>query len=121
MHYSELYCLSNFSFLRAASHPQELVRKAAELGYQALAITDECSVAGVVRAYQAISEEQLSIKLIIGCELRLQEQELVVIAPTRRAYAQLCQLITQARHRAPKGHYQLHLEDIHHLDQCLLI
>ncbi|MDP6967571.1 MAG: error-prone DNA polymerase [Gammaproteobacteria bacterium] len=121
MHYSELYCLSNFSFLRAASHPQELVRQAAQLGYQALAITDECSVAGIVRAYQAIRQEQLSIQLIIGCELRLQQQELVVIAPTRQAYAQLCQLITQARSRAPKGQYQVQPEDFNQLDQCLLI
>ena len=119
--YSELYCLSNFSFLRAASHPEELVRRAAELGYKALAITDECSVAGVVRAYQVIREEKLSIQLIIGSEFRLQQQELVVIAPTRQAYAQLCQLITRARTRAPKGQYQIELEDFSSLDQCLFI
>ena len=119
--YSELYCLSNFSFLRAASHPEELVRRAAELGYKALAITDECSVAGVVRAYQVIREEKLSIQLIIGSEFRLQQQELVVIAPSRLAYAQLCQLITQARTRAPKGQYQIELEDFSNLDECLFI
>lgn len=50
--YAELHCLSNFSFLRAASHPQELIQQADALGYKALALTDECSVAGVVRAYQ---------------------------------------------------------------------
>ena len=49
--YAELHCLSNFSFQRGASHPQELVTRAAKLGYQALALTDECSVAGVVRAW----------------------------------------------------------------------
>ncbi|MDP6164643.1 MAG: error-prone DNA polymerase [Gammaproteobacteria bacterium] len=121
MPYSELYCLSNFSFLRAASHPEELVRRASQLGYEALAITDECSVAGVVRAYQAIRQEQLPLKLIIGSEFRLQQQELVVIAPTRTAYAQLCQLITTTRRRAPKGQYQVELEDFIHLDQCLFI
>ena len=48
MHYAELHCLSNFSFLRGASHPEELVARAAHLGYRALAITDECSLSGVV-------------------------------------------------------------------------
>ena len=51
--YAELHCLSNFSFLRGASHPAELVTRAHELGYRALALTDECSLAGVVRAYEA--------------------------------------------------------------------
>ena len=48
--YAELHCLSNFTFLRGASHPEELVERASQLGYTAIAITDECSVAGVVRA-----------------------------------------------------------------------
>src|SRR5690349_24677623 len=65
--YAELHCLSNFSFLRGASHPQELVRTAAELGYAGLALTDECSVAGVVRAYTAAKE--LPLKLVVGSEL----------------------------------------------------
>ncbi len=56
--YAELHCLSNFSFQRGASHPQELVRRAYELGYSALAITDECSVAGVVRAWQGLLDLQ---------------------------------------------------------------
>jgi error-prone DNA polymerase len=67
--YAELHCLSNFSFLRGASHPEELVARAAELGYRALAITDECSLAGVVRAHQAAKEHGLH--LIIGTEVRL--------------------------------------------------
>ena len=65
--YAELHCLSNFSFLRGASHPQELVRTAAELGYAGLALTDECSVAGIVRAHTAAKE--LPLKLVIGTEL----------------------------------------------------
>ena len=65
--YAELHCLSNFSFLRGASHPAELVRTAAELGYAGLALTDECSVAGVVRAYAAAKESAL--KLVVGSEI----------------------------------------------------
>ena len=51
--YAELHCLSNFTFLTGASHPEELVSHAGQLGYAALAITDECSLAGVVRAHTA--------------------------------------------------------------------
>ena len=65
--YAELHCLSNFSFLRGASHPKELVTAAAELGYAGLALTDECSVAGVVRAHSAAKES--SLKLVVGTEL----------------------------------------------------
>src|SRR4051812_128910 len=56
--YAELHCLSNFSFLRGASHPEELVEQAAALGYSALALTDECSFAGVVRAHVAVKERE---------------------------------------------------------------
>ena len=61
--YAELHCLSNFSFLEGASHPEELVRQAFALGYTALALTDDCSLAGVVRAHVVASE--LGLKLII--------------------------------------------------------
>ena len=63
-HYAELHCLSNFTFLRGASHPEELVRRARELGYAALAITDECSLAGVVRAH--VAAKACGLKLIVG-------------------------------------------------------
>ena len=68
--YAELHCLTNFTFLRGASHPEELVERAARLGYSALAVTDECSLAGVVRAHVAAKEH--GIKLIVGasCALR---------------------------------------------------
>ena len=76
--YAELHCLSNFSFLRGASHAEELVVQAKELGYTALAITDECSLAGVVRAHSAVKKAggvklplKSSIKLIIGAEFAL--------------------------------------------------
>ena len=66
--YAELHCVSNFSFLRGASHPQELIERADQLQYRALAITDECSLAGVVRAHQAIKDQKLKTRLIIGSE-----------------------------------------------------
>ena len=64
--YAELHCISNFTFLRGASRPEELVVSAAELGYHAIAITDECSMAGVVRAHT--QAKTTGIKLIIGSE-----------------------------------------------------
>lgn len=112
MTYAELHCISNFSFLRGASHPEELVERASELGYQALALTDECSLAGVVRAH--VRAQQQSLRLIIGSEFRLTDLSglLVLLAPSRRAYARLSQLITQARRRCDKGHYQLLRQDL---------
>lgn len=104
--YAELHALSNFTFLRGASHPEELVASAVALGYQALAITDECSMSGIVRAHTAAKERGL--KLIIGSELRLQSgRKLVVLAQNRNGYAALCRLITQARRAAEKGSYVL--------------
>ena len=69
--YAELYCISNFSFLRGASFPEELVETSRALGYRALAVTDECSLSGVVRAHVAAKEHGL--KLIVGAGFRLQE------------------------------------------------
>ncbi len=121
MNYAELHCLSNFSFLRGASHPRELVLRAAELGYQAIAITDECSLAGVVKAHVAAKE--CGIHLIIGSELNLEEGlKLIAIAPNRNAYSELSGLISMARRRSPKGEYRVTLRDvIFHLKRCLLI
>jgi len=105
--YAELHTLSNFTFLRGASHPEELVHKAAELGYEALAITDECSVSGIVRAHIAAKEYGLK-ELIIGSEFRLSESlKLVALAQNRRGYARLCRLITEGRRAAEKGSYRL--------------
>ncbi len=121
MHYSELHCFSNFSFLKGASHPEELVQQAAVLGYSAIAITDECSVAGVVRAH--VEAKKHNIKLIVGSDFQTQEQlHLVILAPTRRAYGQLCTLITRARRRSEKGEYQLRISDLSPLtNECLFI
>jgi DNA-directed DNA polymerase III PolC len=109
--YAELHCLSNFSFLRGASHPGELVQTAAELGYAGLALTDECSVAGVVRAHTAAKD--LPLKLVVGSELTcIDGLELVVLAESRAAYAALCGLISRARRAAPKGEYRLARDDV---------
>src|SRR5438132_6743622 len=109
--YAELHCLTNYSFLRGASDPEEIVHRAFELGYSALAITDECSVAGVVRAHVAAKDAK--IKLIIGSELTLVDgMKLVLLAQNLRGYEQLCELITKARRAAPKGEYRLAREEL---------
>ena len=109
--YAELHCLSNFTFLRGASHPHELVERADALGYTALAITDECSVAGVVRAHMAARNKRL--KLIIGAEFRLTcGLKLAALAIDRRGYGRLCRLITRARRAAVKGQYTLTRADL---------
>lgn len=111
MRYAELHCLTNFSFLEAASHPDELVARAAELGYVALAITDANTLAGVVRANTATKDHP--IKLIVGSEIRPTDAAPVVLwAKNRTGYANLCRLITTGRRRAPKGECQLSVEDI---------
>jgi error-prone DNA polymerase len=108
--YAELHCRSNFSFLTGASHPEELVQRAHALGYAALAITDECSLAGVVRAHA--EAKRVGLHLIVGTEMRVTtaaeeapDMRLVLLAQTRRGYGHLAQWITLARRRAPKGQY----------------
>jgi error-prone DNA polymerase len=129
--YAELHCLSNFSFLRGASHPEELVGRAHALGYSALAITDECSVAGIVRAHFAAkacneesgSEDRKPLKLIIGTEVTLDHaMRLVLLAENRQGYAALCALITRARMRRRKGHYRCEAADLEQgLPGCLAL
>jgi len=121
MSYAELHCLSNFTFLRGASHPGELVKRARELGYRALALTDECSMAGVVRAHQ--EAKRCGLQLIIGAEFHTADDwHLVLLAPTQRAYAQICGLITAARMAAEKGHYHLTRQHFGpHLNECLAL
>lgn len=119
--FAELVCQSNFSFLKAASHPEELVRQAYFLGYQAIAITDECSMAGVVRAYTEIKDNHLPIKLIVGSKFVFEQQTFVFICPTREAYKECCRVITNARRRAEKGQYELSSWDITSLRHCFCI
>lgn len=119
--YAELHCLSNFTFLRGASHAEELITQADKLGYHALAITDECSVAGVVRAHVAAQEK--TIRLIVGSEFRVADGlRFVVLAKNRQGYANLCRLITLARRSADKGHYHLTREQmLGALRDCVLL
>ena len=120
--YAELHALSNFTFLRGASHPEELVETAARLGYEALAITDECSVSGIVRAHITAKECGLK-KLIIGSEFRLDSGlKLAVLVQNRAGYAALCRLITRGRRAAEKGRYKLTEADFcGGLPGCLLL
>jgi len=122
--YAELHCLSNFSFQRGASQPEELVARAAALGYSALAITDECSVAGVVRAHGEARKHGL--KLLLGAEFGVPLAPVALARPTRagapappsgftvvvlahdlQGWGNLCAFITAARRAAPKGQYQV--------------
>ncbi len=112
MSYAELHCLSHYSFLRGASHPAELVNTAKDLGYSALAITDECSLAGVVKAHTAA--KACDLKLIIGSEFKLDNQRLIVLVTNRPAYSELSSLITLSRRRSIKGEYILHWSDLEH-------
>jgi error-prone DNA polymerase len=102
--YAELHCLSNFSFQRGASHPQELVQRAHALGYSALAITDECSVAGVVRAHA--EAKKVGLKLLLGSEFALDGFRLVALARNVQGWGNLCEFITLARIEAEKGEYR---------------
>ncbi|MCY7259958.1 error-prone DNA polymerase [Pseudomonas protegens] len=108
--YAELHCLSNFSFQRGASSAQELFQRAKALDYQALAITDECTLAGIVRAWQA--SRDTGLKLIIGSEMQVEDgPRLVLLVEDLAGYQGLCRLITRARRRAEKGRYRLLRED----------
>lgn len=119
MRYSELHCKTNYSFLTGGSHADELVERAVELGYSALAVTDENSLAGVVRAFAA--SRHRDIKLIIGAEIIPHDAPPIVLwAPDRQAYAQLSKLITVGRRRAPKGECWLAVDDIASHSQGLI-
>ena len=120
--YAELHALSNFTFLRGASHPEELVKTAAALDYAALAITDECTVSGVVRSLFSARETGLEI-LIIGSEFRLDTGlKLIVLARNRTGYGELCSLITCGRRAAEKGSYKVTANDFSSgLENCFVI
>jgi error-prone DNA polymerase len=108
--YAELHCLSNFSFQRGASSAKELFERATLHGYQALAITDECTLAGIVRAWQAAKECELP--LIIGSEITVENgPKIVLLVENLAGYQALCRLITQGRRRSKKGEYRLLHED----------
>jgi error-prone DNA polymerase len=109
--YAELACISNFTFLTGAAHPQELVARAAELGYSAIAIADECSLAGVVRALEEArrcADHGRPIQLIPGSRFRLENGSRLILLPmNHRGYTEICTLVTRGRRDAPKGEYAL--------------
>nr|WKF60770.1 Error-prone DNA polymerase [Paraburkholderia busanensis] len=133
--YAELKCSSSFSFLHGASHAEELSARAAQLGYEAIAVTDECSLAGIVRAHVAAKEA--GIKLLVGARFRLTNADgspainLLAIAQNRDGYGNLSELITLGRTRTAKGAYLLTPRDLDHggapwshlrgLPDCLVI
>ena len=109
--YAELHLKTNFSFLEGASHPDELVHRAAELGYAAMTVTDRNSLAGVVRAHTAAKRMQL--KLLIGAEITpLDAPPVVLLATDRAAYGRLVRLITLGRRNAPKGECRIQFDDL---------
>lgn len=119
--YAELHCISSFSFLRGASQPEELVYQANELCYTAIAITDECTLAGMVRAHVAAQEREMH--LIVGSEFRLKDGgHVVLLAASQEGYGNLSELITLGRSRAPKGEYSLWQSDFSlGIEECLLL
>ena len=125
MQFYELNITTNFSFLTGASHPDELVSQAKTLGYAGIAITDECSLASIVRAH--VEAKKQAIKLLIGSRIIFltennQSIELILLCPCREAYAELSSLITCARRRGKKGDYIAKLKDIKQLiTRCLAI
>jgi error-prone DNA polymerase len=117
--YAELHCRTNFCFLEGASHADELVQRAAELDYEALAITDRNSLAGVVRAH--VAARDAGLKLLVGAEITPHDATPVVLLATdRAAYGRLARLITTGRRRAEKGSCHLALDDIAAHQQGLL-
>ena len=126
--YAELLCCSNFTFLRGASHPAELVARAQAMGYTALAVTDECSMAGIAQAHVAAKKHGLP--LIVGSQFRVQAGDgptgdftLLMLASNLNGYGNLCELITRLRRSADKGTYRLRLGDVNPaaLADCLAI
>src|SRR5437868_6486335 len=112
MNYTELQVTSNFSFLRGASHPEELVEQAATFGYHEIAITDRNTLAGIVRAHAAAKAK--GIRVITGCCLDLIDSASLLAFPTNKeAYAQLCSLLSKGNIRTEKGKCDLYKRDVY--------
>lgn len=109
--YAELHCLSDFSFHRGAASALQLFERAAQCGYEALAITDECSMSGIVRAHEAA--KKTGLRLIVGSEIQITDgPKLVFLVQTKAGYERLCRLITEGRRRSEKGTYQITRDDL---------
>jgi len=112
MDYAELQVTTNFTFLRGGSHPEEMVERAAELGYKAIAITDRNTLAGIVRAHVAARDK--NIRFILGCRLDLLDGPSLLAYPTNKmAYANLSALLTEGNLRAEKGECHLYRADVY--------
>ncbi|MCW8879298.1 MAG: error-prone DNA polymerase [Kangiellaceae bacterium] len=133
MQFYELNTTTNFTFLTGASHPEELVSQAIQLGYAGIAITDECTLAGIVRAHIAAkryNEEETPdrpFEIIIGSRFKVdwqstKDMEVILLCPCKEAYAELSTLITLARRRSEKGNYQVKIRELCQLIKfCLCI
>ena len=128
--YAELFCRSNFSFQHGASHPKELVSAAYALGYRAIAITDECSLAGSVRAHthyrellsaKKISPDTSNFQLIVGASFRSGKNSLILLAQSRSGYGDLCEFITQCRKNITKGTYRFDVRNLISIRDCYAI
>ena len=127
--YAELRCVSTFSFLVGASQPEELVERAKKMGYSALALTDECSMAGIVRAH--VAAKRVGLKLLVGSQFRVEVQagdEMQVLQPGRAGLQperlrQPVRVHHRAAPHAPKGTYRLRLRDLAtaELDDCVVV
>lgn len=112
MNYTELQVTSNFTFLRGASHPDELIEHAATLGYKEIAITDRNSLAGIVRAH--IAAKAKGIRMITGCRLDLKDGASLLAYPTNKeAYGNLSELLTKGNLRTEKGQCDLYKQDVY--------
>ena len=117
--YVPLRVRSNYTFLEGASHPEELVQRAADFGLDALALTDRAGVYGVVRAHVAARE--VGLKLLAGAEVSLEGGgALLLLAPDLEAWGDLCELLTRGRRAAPKGRCRLTQADVLHWSSRLL-
>ena len=123
--FAELHCLSNYSFLNGASHPEELVEAAAQKGYRAIALTDECTCSGLVKAHMAAKKH--AIKFIVGSEFKVFfgtpiYEKLVLLAPNRIAYGQLAAFISKLRMKSEKGNYSAQIDDFRiGLSHCFVL
>ena len=112
MSYVELQVTTNFSFLRGASHPEEMVMQAAELGYKEIAITDRNSFAGIVRAHAEAKKN--GIRIIPGCYLHILDGYDILVYPINvNGYSSICELLTAGNIRAEKGDCHLYKEDLY--------
>ena len=120
--FSELHCYSNFSFLKSASHPEEMVEQAHNLRYQSLAITDECSLAGVVRAWRKVTQLKSTIKLLIGSSFHHDEGTFILLAKDITGYKNLSRFISYCRSSAEKGSYNFNPSWLpEYSDHCIVL